>query len=230
MVKIEAFTIAWNEEKVIGQYIDHYTSIVDHITVFDNFSTDKTVEIARKRGCLVRPFGSSILHDEIVQLKLKEDCWKDSGADWVIVTDIDEFLYHPDFRRFLSETEATVIQPDGHLMVSEDCLPFRQVRTGAKEPLGKTVCFRPSEIKAMNWTPGCHNCSPKGNVKLSVGETKLLHFFLIGRKEFKERWKRNISRFSENDKRCGYGCHYLFSDQRMDDYFNDHLARAEVVW
>jgi len=46
--------IALNEEKNIGRCIDSVKRIADEIIVLDSFSTDKTVEIARSRGAIVK--------------------------------------------------------------------------------------------------------------------------------------------------------------------------------
>lgn len=228
-MKIDAFAVCWNEEKIIGHYIDWYGSFVDSITILDNYSTDKSVEIARGRGCKIIPFGLPTGHDELIEIETKEKCWKSSDADWVIVTDIDELLYHPNLRSFLENTESTVIQQDGYVMVNEKYLPWNEVRMGAKAGT-KTVCFRPKSVVRMNWTPGCHTCSPEGDARILVtGEVKLLHFVFVGRKEAKERWKRYLPRRSESDKRHGFGRHYLLSDEEMDKIFDSHLNRAEVV-
>lgn len=53
MSKISATIIAYNEEAKIGDCIDSLYGIADEIVVVDSFSTDKTVEICRERGCIV---------------------------------------------------------------------------------------------------------------------------------------------------------------------------------
>src|SRR4029453_15618648 len=55
---------------------------------------------------------------------LHNSCWKESRgvADWVIVADIDEFLYHPDFLGYLRRSRkrgVTCIPALGYEMLSE---------------------------------------------------------------------------------------------------------------
>lgn len=230
-MKIELYTMVWNEENRILQYLDWYTPLVDSIIIMDNYSTDRTVEIAKKAGCKVISVGIEGRHDELIELGIKENCWKNSDADWVIVVDVDEFLYHPNLRNLLESTEATIIRPYGYLMISEDYLPFKEVRMGTKEDSAKVVCFRPDSIIRMNWGPGCHNCYPEGSIHFLTGPAiKLLHFFYIGRNEFKEKRKRRSIRSSERDRELGWGFHYRMSDEDMDKEFEEHLKWSEKVW
>ena len=86
---IDVFVLAWNEERMINQFIDWYSYA--NITVLDNHSTDRTAEIARSRGCQVVPFGGP-QQDNRDMTAVKEECWRGSKADWVFVCDMDEFL------------------------------------------------------------------------------------------------------------------------------------------
>lgn len=50
MPKLSVVIITYNEEKNIGQCLDSIQSIADDIVIVDSFSTDKTKEIAEKKG------------------------------------------------------------------------------------------------------------------------------------------------------------------------------------
>lgn len=234
-MKIDTFVACWNEEKDVNQYLDWYQPFVDSVTVLDNHSTDRSVELAKERGCKIVEWGS-YEYDNLALTAVKEECWKNSDADWVIVGDMDELLYHPDLRKLLESTEFTIIQSDGYIMISEKCIPWKEVKFGVKEAGksavgGKTICFRPKSIVKMNWKPGCHSCFPDGDVRtLITSEVKLLHFFLVGHKEFKEKWKRYRARECENDKILGLGCHYFMTDKEMDDLFDKNMKQSERVW
>lgn len=225
--------MVFNEEDRILQYLDWYSPIVDSIVIMDNYSTDKTVEIAKKSGCkVISNVGIDGKHDELIELEIKENCWKNSGADWVFIVDIDEFLYHPNLRTLLQNTEATIIRPHGYLMISEDYIPFKEVKMGIdEEDGGKITCFRPDSITGMNWEPGCHSCNPEGFVHfLTDPAIKLLHFFYVGRKEFKEKRTLRSKRSSENDIRWDFGIHYRKSEKEMDEEFDFQFKRAVKVW
>ena len=51
---LSVIIIAFNEEHSIGRCIDSVKKVADEIIVLDSYSTDRTVEIARARGAIVR--------------------------------------------------------------------------------------------------------------------------------------------------------------------------------
>ena len=85
MKRLAAIVITYNEEKHISDCLDSL-AFADELLVFDSFSTDKTVEIAREKGAQVlqRPFdhfaGQRNAALEAIQ----------GIADWVLFVDADE--------------------------------------------------------------------------------------------------------------------------------------------
>ncbi|MEP6746312.1 MAG: glycosyltransferase family 2 protein [Bacteroidota bacterium] len=51
---ISAVVITYNEEEHIGRCLDSLRQVADEIIVLDSFSTDKTVEIAKSKGAIVK--------------------------------------------------------------------------------------------------------------------------------------------------------------------------------
>lgn len=222
------FVLAWNEERMINQFIDWYSYA--NITVLDNHSTDSTVSIAKARGCNVVSFGGD-QQDNRDMTSIKEECWKDSKADWVFVCDMDEFLYHPKLLTLLSQTSASVIKASGYHMISEENMLLADVKTGVKDfKFDKYVGFRPNKITKMNWLHGCHLAHPEGEVITLQNTVKLLHYNMIGRDTFKSRRRQYRDRMSQWDIDNGAGKHYLWSEEEMDAEFNSLLARSGVVW
>jgi hypothetical protein len=88
----------------------------------------------------------------------------------VIVTDVDEFVYHPNLVWALKRTKETVILPRMFNMYS-DALPttsgqiYDEIQYGV-EFNSKMCLFRPAEITDMNYEPGCHFARPEGNFRL----------------------------------------------------------------
>ena len=91
----EAFIITWNEEEIINLTLSHYERFCDKITIYDNYSTDNTCSIAESRGHDVVKFGNEGVLDDREYIKIKNHCYKQSEAKWVIVVDCDEILHHP---------------------------------------------------------------------------------------------------------------------------------------
>lgn len=233
-MRIEVFTIAWNEEENIKQFLDHY-AFADLITVYDNHSTDRTVEICMGRGCKIIEFGNG-QQNNMDMLAVKQASWMGSEADWVIVCDVDEIFYHENgvrttLRSVLQQTDTTIIQAFGYNMVSEKKSPWNEIKQGVREIFfDKCVCFRPSEIKNMMWQPGCHNCNPQGNVVTRNEGFLLLHYKMIGRQETLSRWKAYCARMSRFDLINGYGIEYTFPPEVQNFLFTNNLAQAlEII-
>ncbi|MFI5153343.1 MAG: glycosyltransferase family 2 protein, partial [Chitinophagales bacterium] len=62
MDQLSAVIITFNEEQNIGRCIDSVKQVADEIIVLDSFSTDRTIEIAREKGAIVKqqPFAGYI--------------------------------------------------------------------------------------------------------------------------------------------------------------------------
>jgi glycosyltransferase involved in cell wall biosynthesis len=214
---------------MINQFIDWY-SYADTITILDNHSSDRTAKIALSRGCKVVPYGTNE-QDNLLMAKVKETCWQGSTADWVIVCDIDEFVYHPVLREVLSNTPASVIKCVGYHMVSEDLALNKDVKYGTRAPVyDKCLIFKPSRILKMNWTLGCHSCEPTGDVCYLEGVVNLFHFHYIGRAQVHSRYNQYLQRMSKSDLENGWGIHYTLPHEEIDRAFDECLKNKELLW
>jgi hypothetical protein len=103
---------------MIPWFLQHYLPLVDCAFVYDNYSTDGSVELlSGDERVHVEQFeisGDSFVEDV---LRRSDVLWLRSrgNADWVIVVDMDQHLYHPDFRAFLQRcgAEATTAIKEG---------------------------------------------------------------------------------------------------------------------
>lgn len=180
MVKIETFAVCHNEAPMIHYFLRHYLQF-GSVTIFDNQSTDDSVKIAEKAGAIVFQFDTEGQFDEAVLTHIRNRCWKESKADWVIVTDIDEFVYHKKLAKVLESIKGTVVLPRMFNMYS-DVFPstlgqiYDEVQYGV-EFNSKPCLFKPAEIKEMNFEVGCHAAHPEGNYSLNfTSEIINLHF------------------------------------------------------
>src|SRR3974390_3213607 len=98
-MKVHLYTILWNEEEMLALFFRHYDRVVDHYVVYDNGSTDRTLEmLGKRRNVEVRRFVPSHPDSYVLSaLALHDSMWKETRGriDWVIVTAVDELLYHP---------------------------------------------------------------------------------------------------------------------------------------
>jgi len=121
-MKIEAFLLCWNERDIMPLVVKHYAKFCDKITILDNHSTDGSQELAKELGCVVIPFGTKFFDDQ-ENMNIKNSCWKGSDADWVIVADFDEILFH-DYKEMEFAmgfyTSSTIIKTIGWQIMSDE--------------------------------------------------------------------------------------------------------------
>ena len=230
-MKIEVFAVCYNEERIMPYFLRHYSQFAE-IFIFDNHSTDRSVEIAQKGGAHVSLFDTGGTFDDGANLEIKEHCWRDSKADWVIVIDLDEFVYHPHIVDFLSESQGTLIQPNLYEMFTS-IFPttvgqiYEDVKNGHPS-WPKINLIQPSQIKEMNYTPGCHLATPKGNVVLvNTNDIKTLHMKNLGRQYTIDRNIMYGVRLSERNKEMGWGTHLLRTPEQVGADF-DRLIQIVI--
>lgn len=87
MKKISVVLATRNEEENIGRCLEAIKSISDEIIIFDEYSTDKTVQIAKSYGAKVylEP------HHEIFHVTKQKAIEKAKG-DWILQLDADEVI------------------------------------------------------------------------------------------------------------------------------------------
>ena len=109
---LKVIIITHNEEIMLPFILDHYERLFTDVQfkIYDNLSTDKTVEIATERGCEVVSFHSEGMSDTIhAQLKSKEAVIND--ATWKFLIDCDEAIYIT--QEELKNLDATLIKFKG---------------------------------------------------------------------------------------------------------------------
>ena len=98
-LKIELYTVGWNEEFQLPFAIEYWKRFISDETDFkviyyDNMSTDKSLEILSQYDWIeVRQFDSKNEMNEDFQTIIRNNCWKGSDADWVMMVDVDEVFY-----------------------------------------------------------------------------------------------------------------------------------------
>lgn len=239
-MNIEAFILCFNESETLHLTIKHYQSFCSKITIFDNFSTDNSREIAEAMGCEVRLFGVEGQLNDAEYLKVKNNAWKGSQADWVIVCDADEILWHPNLTQSLFNCKMnalTIVSTDGINMFS-DTLPsinWMEVKTGVPDKnYSKFICFDPKAISEIGYVYGCHESKPTGNVRYSseIGfNPYLLHYKHVGGAErIANRHALYASRLSAINKRWKLGFQYSEPRAQTIKYFNEQLALAKAIF
>lgn len=227
----EAYILAFNELDMIDLTIDHYQKFCNKITIFDNYSTDDTALLARRMGCEVKKFGTPGVLSDADYLTIKNHAWKSSTADWAIVCDADELLWHAEINRVLSEEKGSIFRTQGYSFFS-NLLPFHtfsEVKTAVLDDnYSKRIIFNPRRLKEIGYIYGCHECRPTGDLVYCETTLDVLHYKYVGGIErVLKRHHLYKSRLSEINKRWNLGHTYSLPEQEQIDYFNKMLCQCE---
>lgn len=211
---VHVYSVCHNEEEMLPYFLRHYSRIADRIVIYDDNSTDRSAEIIS--GC---PQATVIALEAVLSKHRNEYSERDltkirnvgyqesrGKADWVVVVDIDEFLYHthlPMMLRRYWRNGITFPKLTGFDMVAGtfptvDGQIYESIRTGFRNPMyDKRVLFRP-DID-INYTVGCHSCMPSGRlVEPFRVDLKLLHFRFLGLKHFLKKYVTRQERLCQD--------------------------------
>lgn len=213
--KIETFIISWNEEEFIHLTLKHYLKF-GKVNLFDNYSTDQTVAIAKKMGAEISTFGRPGVMDEEEYLKIKNHIWKKSSADYVIVCDVDEILQiNESLLKRAFEQGSTIFKTWGWSVYSEN-IPSKdwsEIQTGVEDfNFCKQILFSP-KISDINYSYGCHIANPQGNLRYFDSVVPLFHYRNVGGcdrliKRHAE-YRKRMSEFNLKMNLCN---HYFIDD------------------
>ena len=240
---IHYYAVCWNEERMLPFMFQHYESFVNHFTIYDNHSTDNSAKLILSRDdTTLIEFDSDGFCDNIHN-DIKNSCWKKSRghADYVIVCDIDEFLYHPNIKKEISKLKRqhiSVVQPIGFNMFNENPPEYqtdnplpRQTSTGLRAPMfDKCILFDPHAIVEINYKPGAHECHPWGRIKTSTNTgIKLLHYKNLGIEQVLQRNRLYVQRLSKDNIENRYGIEYLRNEETIVNEFYRNLQLSHTV-
>jgi glycosyltransferase involved in cell wall biosynthesis len=222
-MKVEIFTVIKNEQDILPFFINNYRKAFSGcvINIYDNNSTDKSVKICKANNCNVFDFPDFIPHvKEELLTNFKNNIWKNSDADWIIVCDADELL-HMSMNDLLSLQEnVNVIRIQGYNMVdiTEDDLPIEKLTHGApSEGYSKLVMFKNKSISEINYSPGAHTADPLPNPVFSDDVFNLLHY---KRQNFS---LKNLKKAHENYQGEG-----ILLDGTLENMFNNFFLSNAI--
>jgi len=241
--RIHYYAPAWNEELMLPFMFRHYAPWVERFVIYDSDSTDGSLELLR-RSPKVEVRRLPLTHpDSIIRSlqHLHNTCWKESrgAADWVIVADVDEFLYHPDFFGYLSRCKkrgVTCVPALGYEMVAErfpapgDALAAT-IRHGiAHGMMSKLRLFDPNAVVETNLGPGGHAAAPTGKVVYPKrDELLLLHYKSLGFDYLRRRFAMLETTRRAGDVANNWSYHYATPEAELAASMDRNLAVAVDV-
>lgn len=222
----------------------HYEPFVDRFFIYDNYSDDQSEDIIRShRNTMVKKYSMGGQIDDFVYLDIKNNCWKKSRgkADFVIVCDTDEFLYHKDILIALQDIKKnkySIVKPSGYNMYCDAYPTYdadrpltEQVRRGIRVPFfDKCILFDPHAVVEMNYLPGAHECLPWGRIKISSNSGfMLLHFKYFGVEWLVERHRQYAQRLSKTNIDHKLGEEYVKKESEIIEEFKKNNQDAVAV-
>lgn len=227
-MKIDLYTIAWNESRMLPHFLDYHLPWVDRMIVYDDDSDDGTREaLAAHPQVEVRPFPPKGNSFALAALALWQDAWKESRgrADWVVLANVDEYIWHADgMRAYLErcrDAGATMIHPRGYEMIADAFPP-----PGTPLPLAlrrgvpmfgndKRQVFDPNAIEDMGYSPGRHWARPAGRaIDAHPVEARLLHYKYVDYHGYHvPRQKALGARLLPGDRELGLGAQYAWPEE-----------------
>jgi len=213
---IHVYAMCYNEEIMMPYFLRHYNQFADKIFIFDNHSTDKTAEIVdsnkkAKRILYGRP--DRLYDSDLIKMKNEEYKKSRGQADWVIIADVDEFVYHQNLAELLKRYKSDNIhlpKTAGYDMLGDDYPKtpgqlYEEINQGVSESFySKRAIFNP-ELN-VRYVEGAHKCFVSGKYYESpTAEIKLLHYRFLCKEFFVKTMERRQLRCSEENIKKGWG-------------------------
>lgn len=243
-MKITLYIICNNEQLILPHLLNYYSTIVDKIVVYDNESTDDTLKILNgyKGDLEIRTFKTNHQLRDDIHAKIKNTCWIGDDSDYCIVTDADEFIYHPfGLRNYLEQNlDNDFFTPIGYQMISDEFpsdyskLITEQVKTGTPDPFyNKLSIINPKRAVDINFKPGGHEVhyeviGPEFKPVVDPN-LKLLHYKFLGLDYILNRKKHYPARMSAVNIENGWGKHYTEPDKEIIDHYNRIREASKVI-
>lgn len=241
---VHYYAVCWNEEKILPFMLDYYSQFVDNFFIYDNHSTDNSIRIlSEQKKVEVIKFQTDNTFNDIIHTDIKNECWKKSRgrADFVIVCDVDEFLYHPQITDFLSkclEGRYSFFTLKGYNMYASTFPQYNSqkllvdiIQNGIFDKLFcKSIIFDPHKIIEINYSPGSHVCYPWGIVKTKVeDELLLLHYKNLGIDYVLGRYAMYRNRLSQINIEKDYGVEYLQEDEKTANEIEFNIVNSKRI-
>lgn len=182
-MSFHVYTLCYNESKLLPHFLYHYRE-AERIVIYDNHSTDNSIDIIESyrvqsgQDIQIRFFDSGGAFDDVIHMQLKNEMWKESigQTDYVLVQDLDEFLYFttfPTLKTGLSHLKSLgvpFVKLVGYNMFC-DAKAFESIPTNTSiincittgipsTNYSKPNLFDPNQIHSINFEVGNHTAHP----------------------------------------------------------------------
>ena len=247
-------TLCYNEAAVIDWVVDYWLRLKGQldgfkVVVYDNFSTDNSVELLSQYDWIeIRKFLSDG-HNDVIQQQVKQGAWREFKGkyDFICICDFDEMLWSDNIKE-----ELQYMKENGYNVLGNEWIAFcgkkmptytdgkylhQLVKRGYHQyinhtngygHLGKFLLFD-SSILDIQWSVGQHILyDVKPQFKLYVSD-KIITFHInkgLSEDYFVSKRKQMGARLSETNKRCGMGVEYLNPEHQIREEYRQYQAQS----
>jgi len=236
---INIFFVCYNEESLLPHTISHYKKYLPSckITIYDNESTDRSVELAKSLGCNVISFSSNNMLNGYKLKEIRNNSWKTVRSGWVIMADMDEFICVTE-QELLEEYQrgTSILNITGLNMIGEsqtidltdiDLQKIYKYVNNMWE--SKNICFLREKIIDMNFTAGSHTCEPLGEIVYSSNIYLNKHMEGIGLEYLKNKMIKRYERSTEMRKH-GMSTHYTNDLNKISKYYINSFENCNILF
>jgi hypothetical protein len=222
---VTVYTVTYNEELIIEFFINHYRKKFPDckIVVFDNYSTDRTVEIAKLFGCEIIFYDTNNTFSDKKLIEIKNGCWKDSETEWVIVCDCDELIQINEEQLKKEEKNGyTIFKFNGYNLMNFNNDTLENISYGwPDESYDKILLFNKTQIKEINYNYGCHESNPIGILKVCK-VYDMFHYKFLGKSYTINRYKKFAERLSDENIKLKLSWHYFTNEEEINRLYDNN--------
>jgi hypothetical protein len=209
-MKIDVHVLCKNEIKLAPFFIDYWNALADDVNVYvyDGLSSDGTRELfSRYDNIHIIDFEPDALDDN-QHVILKNNCWKKSVADFVMVADFDETIFSYDVEtlhnelKYMKDNGYSILAPLSFNLIPDEFPVYEDGKFmheisqyGFNDYIweAKPILFDPKKIKDINFVHGGHTAHPVGDIKWYISNNLfLIHAKFLGFDFYTERIRNRI--------------------------------------
>lgn len=248
-IKTIWITLCKNEQDIIPFCIDYWKRIADKVVVFDNGSTDNSVELLSKEDFIeVRTFDSEG-QNEFIQKDVKENAYKEFKNDYdiIILSDMDEVFYFDDFKAVASEMiekgynvlatpiyslcESFKPQYEEGKYLHQLCHKFYKQRMNhmsGLENISKLSIFNTKITNEVRMSVGQHIVMTYPQMKLMISDKGFnLHIDKgLGEDYYVQRRKKMANNLSDINKQHGFCIEYSKTEEESRREYKEHQSKS----